>query len=109
MDRHALLAAAGMLLFAWCAHQDFPWRLVTVAGLVLTGWASAHAFWPAPSAASWGFTRITTRTLGFMAVAGALGAAAAVAHRQSLSLAWPSTEAVTSFVLVACAIGAAEE
>jgi len=105
----AALASAGMALFAFLLNFDAGSGLPAVAGLVLT----AVAFWLALRAGPrpgrlFGFTPFTRRGWVLTVVGAGVGVGLGVAYRSAWRpTLWP--QGLTAFVLVAMAIGAAEE
>lgn len=103
-------AAAGMVLFAFCAHQGLPWLAAGLAGFAVAAaaiaWSGFGDAQPAELLGLEGFTR----KAAVIAIAGlAIGAGAGLAHRITLGMPLFPTAGVEAFVLVACLIGAVEE
>lgn len=99
----------GLCLFALCAHDAFPGRLVAMGGLAASAFA-LHRFIVSGSAPSeqMGLSRSALVARMYLAVGLALGTVLAVGFRARLGLTmFPST--LGSFVLLAALIGAAEE
>lgn len=103
-------AAAGMVIFAWCSHQAWPWAAASAGGLVLTAVAIARTPFAAVNpSAMLGLGRLTPKAVAFSAVGVALGIGAGLTHRNALGLPLQPTSGVEWFVIAACLIGATEE
>lgn len=102
--------AAGMVIFALCAHQAPPWIAVGVGGLAIAasaiGWSGFGGSRPAELL---GLDRFSKKIAVVTVVAGALGAAAGLSHRLTLGIPLFPAGNVEIFVLAACLIGATEE
>ena len=99
----------GLCLFALCAHDAVPGRLVAVGGLAASAFALHHANVSGSATAErMGLSLPAHVARMYLAVGLALGAALAVGFRERLGLAmFPAT--LGSFVLLAALIGTAEE
>jgi len=105
----AALAAAGLAVFALCAHQPLPWAAVGAGGLAGSGVAIARSLRRAPSApALIGADRGSLTVWSWTLAGGALGAGGGLLDRRALDLSASATN-IEPFVIVACLIGAMEE
>ena len=105
----AAAASAGLVLFAWCAHQRVPWAFAAAAGLLVTGVAIGRSLRRAASPSNLlGLDYRSGRTWLYALAGAGLGAAGGALHRNALGLT-PFADAVRPFVIVACLIGAMEE
>jgi membrane protease YdiL (CAAX protease family) len=103
-------AATGAIVFAICAHQGLPWLAVGVGGLAISALAIAWSgFGDSRPAELLGLDRFSGKIAVLTVVAGALGVAAGLSHRDTLGIALFPRENIEAFVLMACLIGATEE
>ena len=105
----AAAASAGMVLFALFVRSGLPWVVVSGAGLVVTAVAVVHSFRVERRPAEiLGLSPLSGKAAAYLILACAVGAGLGVLHRVVWEMgALPS--GVGRFVLVASAIGAAEE
>lgn len=115
-ESHARIAAAiavvaaSMTLLALLSHQGMPWLLGAAAGLVA---AAAGIFWSGfgaeRPAAVLGLDGFSGRTALWSLAGLALGAGAALLHRDAMNLPMFPPAELRAFIVVACLIGATEE
>ena len=105
----AAAASAGMVLFALFVRSGLPWIVLSGAGLLATALAVANSFRvERRPAAVLGFSPVSGKVAAYLILGCAVGAGLGVLHRVVWEMgAFPS--GVGRFVLVASAIGAAEE
>ncbi len=109
----AVVAAAGMVVFALLAHRGLPWIVPGAIGLLVAsvaiGDSLRRAARPVELVGLGGSGAVHSGAVLFCVLGVVLGAGAGVLHRTSLGLAaWP-LQGAGAFVVVACLIGAAEE
>ncbi len=106
----ALVASAGMVLFALLAHQGLPWIIAAALGLLATAVAIERSFHPTSRPLTLlGLSKFSLRT-ALLAPAGcAVGAGFAVIYRIWCGMSALPSEGLQAFVVFACLIGATEE
>jgi membrane protease YdiL (CAAX protease family) len=103
-------AAGGLVVFAVFAHQSLPWLAVGVGGLAISALAIAWSgFGDSAPAELLGLDSFSGKIAIVTVVAGVLGAAAGLSHRDTLGIALFPSGNGGDFVLMACLIGATEE
>jgi len=104
------IVAVGMALFGLLSQQGMPWLLGAAVGLVAAAagilWSGFGAERPA---ALLGLDHFTGRTALWSLLGLAIGAGAALLHRNAMELALFPPAGLQGFVIVACLIGATEE
>jgi membrane protease YdiL (CAAX protease family) len=106
----ALMASAGMILFAFFSHQGLPWTIISGCGLLLMVVAIEHSFRSATClTVLFGLSQFSYRVVLFVAVGCAIGAGFGVLYRISQGMPVLPTGGLEAFVGVACLIGATEE